>query len=1294
MGSIEAPAGPRLDASGAATSSSAGESEAERLFHAAVLEEDAAPAPDIESLCRSNPRHASELRLLHASWKRARAALGSYSLHPAGSASRYRVLGEIAEGGMGAIFSVWDASLGRPLAMKVLRRADPRRTDSVARERAKLRLLHEAQILGRLQHPSIVPVHEVGQLEDGDPYFTMLQVQGLALSEILPRIASGADGWTLPRALRVLLQVCEAVAHAHSQGIVHRDLKPSNVMVGSFGETFVMVWGLAMARDFSGEADVRVQPSEPDPARGRDTEAARARPATPLLTMEGNVLGTPAYMAPEQARGRLDEVGPCSDVYSVGAILYHLLAGEAPHDADRGVPTPHEVLARVLAGPPAPLAERAPRAPAELVAICEKAMARDRVDRYASMLELAEDLRAWLDVRVVRAYARGAWAELRKWVRRHSVVVSLLAALVIVLAGAAVTLGVLYEKAESRRRQAVVAQADSLRRQNALRPMAPSGAQLPSFRDDFEDGFLDRRWVASGRTDLVSEKKGRLRLEASPDGEMTTNVFLDPYVNVIRGDFDASVDFFLENFTVEKLGVLDASFIVDEALSGKHLVSISRNASGGEGVTSPQFYQAFDNDHQRPIAEGDEMQGRFRLTRVGKRISAYYWRDGWHELLAKDCTPGPVRLRFSARSWPIRDPVPFAIEFDNFEVQTSYEMPSKALRDFRDDFADGAIDSHLANSADAGILAELDGRLYLEKIQGRTGMVGVELRAWNWLLRGDFSVSFDFDLVDFPTSGDESTSLSLILLGVHGGDRKLQVLAASAGRAYRFLPNWGESRASFDGSIGKLRMERRGAAISYQFWDDGWHELAVDYFPLVDCTFRIELKSSLEESVVVSIDNLDVTSMIQRADVDPKNPTVDQLSLRRIDGPSAGAGLGPVSEVGDIDRDGFPDFAVAACGDTEAGKQAGLVWIYSGRDFSVLARFQGRESETFGKALSGAGDVNADGYPDVIVGAPSSSSAPVPEYATVLSGRSIAFGFEPREIYTFSIDSTIDEYGLEVGGLGDVDGDGHDDVFVGARERNEGRGTGFVYSGRNGNELLRLEGADKKDGMGEDAVGLGDLDGDGYDDFAVAAHRETVAGRAEVGRVHVLRGGPSGRIGAPLYPALEGDRNHDWFGMSVASAGDLDGDGIADLAVGAAGQAENGATAGYVRLFSGRSGSVLWTARGDSVGDYFGRSVQIAGDVNGDRVPDVIVGASFDCNRGRKSGMVRVLSGKDGAALASIDGSAEGDGLGYISRLGDVDGDGLADFLASATGADPNGVLGAGSLYLIPGKRCASGRGD
>jgi tetratricopeptide (TPR) repeat protein len=329
---------------------------------------------------------------------------------------RFRPLGEVARGGMGRIVRVWDRDLSRELAMKVLRDAG-----QGSRGRAAMaRFLAEAKVTGQLQHPGIVPVHHVGSTDDGFPFFTMALVRGSNFEKVIADVRSAADGWTLARALDVLIRVCDAVAFAHSRGVAHRDLKPSNVMVGQFGETYVMDWGLA-----------KVGPgAEAAPSDG----GGAARPSGPaLLTAAGDVLGTPPYMAPEQARGDTARVGPAADIYALGAILYHLLTGRMPFGEEGADTSSAGVLARVVVGPPVPVTQLDRSAPQELVAICEKAMARALEERYPSVAALGDDLRAFRDMRVVAAYEAGALAELRKWVRRNRLAAAAAAAAVLAL---------------------------------------------------------------------------------------------------------------------------------------------------------------------------------------------------------------------------------------------------------------------------------------------------------------------------------------------------------------------------------------------------------------------------------------------------------------------------------------------------------------------------------------------------------------------------------------------------------------------------------------------------------------------------------------------------------------------------------------------------------------------------------------------------------------------------------------------------------------------------------------------
>lgn len=383
-------------------------------------------------------------------------AVAAWLAARAPSTRRYRTRREVARGGMGVILEVWDEDLRRRLAMKVvLERARAGAADDSGAPRRLARFLEEAQITSQLDHPGIVPVHEVGRDEAGRIFFTMRLVDGRDLREVIELARGGREGWTRTRVLGALLKVCEAMAYAHSKNVVHRDLKPANVMVGRFGETYVMDWGLAKVLGRPDPHDLRLAVESGtggDPVDGAARRAERPRldpvvtlrsdtsqdADSPLRTLDGDIVGTPAYMAPEQALGRLDEVGPRSDVYSVGALLYHLLAGHMPYEPLGETVRATAILEAVRAGPPWPLRKLDPTLPAELVAIAEKAMARDPAERYASMMDMAEDLRAYLEGRVVSAYTSGVLYEARKWIERNQGVAAALFALVLLAVGSGV----------------------------------------------------------------------------------------------------------------------------------------------------------------------------------------------------------------------------------------------------------------------------------------------------------------------------------------------------------------------------------------------------------------------------------------------------------------------------------------------------------------------------------------------------------------------------------------------------------------------------------------------------------------------------------------------------------------------------------------------------------------------------------------------------------------------------------------------------------------------------------------
>jgi serine/threonine-protein kinase len=366
---------------------------------------------------------------------------------PPGRIGRYHLRGEVGHGGQGAILHVFDQDLRRHLAMKVVRGDGPAkgRAAPLSSVAPKLlgRFLEEAQVTAQLDHPGIVPVHELGLDSDQHVYFTMKFVKGEDLSVVYRKTKAGDGGWNRTRALNVLVKVCEAMSYAHHKGVIHRDLKPGNVMVGRFGEVYVMDWGLARVLGKEDAKDVRLRPGRPASDGTSDERVTDDLGADDeaLMTMDGDVVGTPTYMPPEQALGNIGAMGPHSDVYSLGAMLYELLAGHPPYVQPGTKPNILDILLRVQKEAPHPLAREAADAPQELVAICEKAMARDPARRYRDMSGMAEDLRAFLEGRVVQAYETGAVAELRKWVTRNRALAGAMAAGVVALiAGLATTL--------------------------------------------------------------------------------------------------------------------------------------------------------------------------------------------------------------------------------------------------------------------------------------------------------------------------------------------------------------------------------------------------------------------------------------------------------------------------------------------------------------------------------------------------------------------------------------------------------------------------------------------------------------------------------------------------------------------------------------------------------------------------------------------------------------------------------------------------------------------------------------
>jgi serine/threonine protein kinase len=301
----------------------------------------------------------------------------------------YEIVETLGRGGMGTVYRAIDHRLDREVALKVVQLSDPADIDVD-------RLLREARVLARLEHPGIVPVHDVGLLPDGRAFYAMKRVRGQRLDEHVRTVS-------LPERLRAFQRICEAVAFAHAHGVIHRDLKPENVMVGPFGEVLVMDWGVAKLTphpDPSPDPSLPPSPGEGEEESPPQSVPVRASPCSSLSVLEGTahgtILGTPGYMAPEQERGEVERIDERTDVWALGALLQFLLGGEEP--------------------------------PRPLEAIRRRAMAAEPEARYPKVEDLSADLSLYLAGLPVGAYREGILDRVGRFARRHRVPILLVLA--------------------------------------------------------------------------------------------------------------------------------------------------------------------------------------------------------------------------------------------------------------------------------------------------------------------------------------------------------------------------------------------------------------------------------------------------------------------------------------------------------------------------------------------------------------------------------------------------------------------------------------------------------------------------------------------------------------------------------------------------------------------------------------------------------------------------------------------------------------------------------------------------
>ncbi len=318
--------------------------------------------------------------------------------------TRLKVLKFHAKGGLGQVSIALDEELHREVAFKEIQ---DRVADSSEHRQMFVR---EAEITGRLEHPGIVPIYGLGQYADGRPFYAMRFIKGDSLDEAITRFHAadqtkrdpGERSLALRELLGRFLDVCNAISYAHSRGVLHRDLKPGNIMLGEYGETLVVDWGMSKSLD-----------RDEDSPSGIDTLVPFESGSAP--TAQGSVKGTPQYMSPEQAEGRIDELGPATDVYALGATLYAVLTGQPPFPRD----DIGKIMSAVKEGRFKKPREVKPNVPRALESICLRAMAVQPVNRYTTVTAMADDVKHWLGDEPVLAHRESLGERLTRLERRY-----------------------------------------------------------------------------------------------------------------------------------------------------------------------------------------------------------------------------------------------------------------------------------------------------------------------------------------------------------------------------------------------------------------------------------------------------------------------------------------------------------------------------------------------------------------------------------------------------------------------------------------------------------------------------------------------------------------------------------------------------------------------------------------------------------------------------------------------------------------------------------------------------------
>ena len=425
-------------------------------------------------------------------------------------AGRYEIIEELAHGGSGKIFVAFDRHIGRKIAMKELISDSvkpPSDNDDPQTTAIRNRFLREAKLTGRLEHPAIVPVYEIGRHPNGAFYYTMRLIKGENLLQAIRKCNSPEERLEL---LPHFFNICNAVAYSHSKGVINRDLKPSNVMIGEFGETVVLDWGLAKIKDSD------------------ETVFVRHENFGVGETVVGQAIGTPSYMPPEQAEGKIGEIDEHSDIYSLGAILYQILTGVAPFSGR----TTEEIIRKVLNEKVENAAKRNREVPPELAAIADKALSKKKKDRYANVGEMLEDLSSYMSGRKVRVYRYSLFESLKFTASRHKTVALSSLAIIFIAVVAAIQTAI------------------ALNRETAAREEAEHGRMMANYRT--AQAFSEKSdKLDAGKSYIASRVYAAAAMYYNPLNKKSPEYNQDFSINSENGEdilSSAASKFYIKNF--------------------------------------------------------------------------------------------------------------------------------------------------------------------------------------------------------------------------------------------------------------------------------------------------------------------------------------------------------------------------------------------------------------------------------------------------------------------------------------------------------------------------------------------------------------------------------------------------------------------------------------------------------------------------------------------------------------------------------------------------------------------------